>query len=250
MAIRAIGSYLSQWAKLFAALNEKRNTLLCVTAVCVIVFMRKYHPIGSLLALLPTDWQSDLSGYRAMLPQLYDAALFLIVPLVTIPFLRGPNQRLGFRIGHWRMWIVDVAIAYAVIATVIAFAVQMPSFSQYYPMYAPARTSGVAFAWYTSRHLIYMLTWEFLFRGYMLFAAERELGRIGAVIFQCLPFAMLHAGKPEAEAYSSILAGFYLAFLALRAGSFLPCVVLHFGAAFTMDLAANILRWSHGGATP
>jgi membrane protease YdiL (CAAX protease family) len=250
MAAAAIRNYLRQWMALFAALNEKRNTLLCVTAVCVIVFMRRYHPMGQIVGTLPDDWQMYLRAYRAMLPQLYDAALFLIVPMLTVPFLRGSNQRLGWQIGNWRTWFVDVAVAYAVIATIIAIAVQTPSFADYYPMYVPARTSGVAFTWYAARHLIYMLTWEFLFRGYMLFATERELGRIGAAVFQCLPFAMLHAGKPEAEAYGSIFAGFYLAFLALRAGSFLPCVILHFGAAFTMDLAANILRWSQTAPTP
>jgi len=58
---------------------------------------------------------------------------------------------------------------------------------------------------------------------------------------QTLPFALLHTGKPEAEALSSVFAGVALGWLALRTRSFWWGALLHAAIAFAMDLCA---AWS------
>ena len=42
---------------------------------------------------------------------------------------------------------------------------------------------------------LFMLAWEFLFRGYMLFGLEKSTGK-SAIFVQAIPFVLLHLEKP------------------------------------------------------
>lgn len=237
-------AYLGAWFGEFRSLWTYRNTLICMIVICLVWFLGFYHA--------PYKYHKHIDGwfmqYRYRLPvtQLYHALIFLIIPLFSLIFLK-PSNRCGLRLGHWKRWIGDVVPAYVVILILILIVGRRADFLNKYPLYKPAATSWRIFLWYELIHLTYMFGWEFLFRGYMLFATEKELGRAAAVIVQCLPFALLHAGKPELEAIGSIVAGLYLGILALRANSMLPCAILHFSAALTMDVVAILGRSGHGG---
>lgn len=205
-----------------------------MVVVCLIAFIQYYHR--------PSQWMDpSWRPHHVPIQQLFHAALFLAIPLATWPLLRSPN-RLGLRLGHARTWLIDVAVAYAVILTVILIVGRSDTFARFYPLYRPAANAWQTFLWYQLIHLTYMFAWEFLFRGYMLQATAPEIGKPAAVVLQCLPFAILHIGKPELESFGAIAAGLYLGILALRANSFLPCAILHFAAACTMDLYATLLR--------
>jgi hypothetical protein len=88
--------------------------------------------------------------------------------------------------------------------------------------------------------LWYMLTWEFFFRGFMLFGLEPSFGRM-SVLVQAIPFALVHFKKPQLEAYGSIFAGIFLGMIGLRARSFLPCVLLHYMVLLTADILGILL---------
>ncbi len=234
--IRSTASYLGGWLERFKLLATVRNTLICSIVLCMVIFLGYYHKPYLLI------WPG-LSKYRIPAIQLYQGLLYLLVPLLTIPLLRSPN-RLGLRLGNWRVWIVDIVIAYLVLVVLILIFGRGEAFARTYPQFKPAGRNFGTLLWYHLILLVYMFGWEFLFRGYMLFATEKELGKPAAVILQCLPFAILHAGKPELEAIGSIIAGLYLGLLALRANSMLPCAILHFAVACSMDIFAIFCRMS------
>ena len=56
-----------------------------------------------------------------------------------------------------------------------------------------------------------------------------------------IPFVLMHFGKPQAEVYSSVAAGFILGWLAWRSRSIWPGVILHWLVAASMDFFAS--RW-------
>lgn len=251
---RTVLRYLVGWLDQVKSLGAFRNTLICVVVVCLAWFLVFYHKpyvdIVNNLSLGP-----ELVKYRRHIrmpaAQLYHSVVFLALPLLSLPLLKyratgGSLDRLGIRLGNWRVWMLDVGVAYVVIATLILIFGRDAAFLKMYPLFKPAGNSWQFFICYQLIQLAYMFSWEFLFRGYMLFAAKKEIGPAAAVILQCLPFALLHAGKPELESIGSILAGLYLGMLALRANSMLPCAILHFAAAFTMDLLAVLSRTGKG----
>jgi len=234
-SVNPLKHYFHQWFELLKSFAPYRNTLICAVAVCVVVFLSYFHQPYRYL------WPGLYPEYRVPARLLYQGLLYLLAPMLTIPLLR-PANRLGLRIGRWRLWLIDVALAYLVLLVLILVFGRGQAFLKTYPLFKPAGRHWPTLFWYELILLTYMLGWEFMFRGYLLFGTEKELGKPAAVILQCVPFALLHLGKPELEAVGSIFAGLFLGLLALRANSFLPCAILHFAVACTMDLFAIFHR--------
>ena len=71
-----------------------------------------------------------------------------------------------------------------------------------------------------------LLTWEFFFRGWLLWDLGRRFGS-DAIWLQMIPFALMHVFKPPLEAVSTVLGGAFFGILAWRTGSFLYGWLLH-----------------------
>ncbi|HOG65116.1 MAG TPA: CPBP family intramembrane metalloprotease [Spirochaetota bacterium] len=86
--------------------------------------------------------------------------------------------------------------------------------------------------------MLYMVSWEFFFRGFMLQGLLRL--RLGwhAVWIQMLPYVMLHSTKPGIELYYTIPSGVLLGVLAWKTGSIWPGFLLHFIGAVVFDVFA------------
>jgi membrane protease YdiL (CAAX protease family) len=54
---------------------------------------------------------------------------------------------------------------------------------------------------------------------------------------------MIHFGKPMPETIAAIIAGIFLGKMALRSGSILPGILLHYTVAISMDLLS---LWQQG----
>ena len=158
-----------------------------------------------------------------------------------------PQYRLsdyGFRIGRWVGWR-DCLIFFAIMIPFVVFAVFQGDFSRTYPLAHVAERSIGWFIVWEVFHLLHMFGWEFLNRGFLLFGLEPKMGR-WAILATAVPFALLHLGKPELEAYGSFIAAIALGWVALRTRSFLPGVFLHWSVALIMDIMAIVMS---GGFT-
>ncbi len=228
--------YFGQWLRLVGEFRHYRNTTIAILLVCLVTLINRHHSLA-LAFVKRTDPNFIPITFLSY------GLILLIVPLLSAPFLR-PFDRFGIRIGNVRTWIVDIGIAWLILLALIIIFGRTPSFYMFYPMYKPMHWTWGLFWAYELCQLIYMIGWEFAFRGYLLFSTKKEIGVIPAVILQMLPFAFLHLGKPELEVYGSVLAGLFLGLIAVRANSFLPCAILHFSVALTMDLFAILYKGS------
>jgi membrane protease YdiL (CAAX protease family) len=113
------------------------------------------------------------------------------------------------------------------------------SFNQTYPHLHSVKTSWQLFFIYEAAMIIYMIGWEFIWRGYMLFGLKEKFGDY-SVLIQMIPFLILHNGKPVLETFGSIIAGIALGILALRTGSIFYCVITHAGVMFSIDLISTL----------
>ena len=75
----------------------------------------------------------------------------------------------------------------------------------------------------------------------MLFGLREYVGYF-AVFIQMVPFALLHLGSPELEAYGAIVAGIGLGMLALTTRSFWYGALVHMLVLGTMDVF-GVLRF-------
>jgi membrane protease YdiL (CAAX protease family) len=78
---------------------------------------------------------------------------------------------------------------------------------------------------------------EVFFRGFMLSPLRRSFGS-GAVFAMCVPYVMIHYGKPYLESAGAFLAGVALGSLAMRTRSIYSGFFVHVSVALMMDLLA------------
>jgi membrane protease YdiL (CAAX protease family) len=74
---------------------------------------------------------------------------------------------------------------------------------------------------------VYMLCWEWFFRGFLLFGMAQGFGPIIAMLLQAVIFGAAHCGKPPAEMYSAFGGGLILGAVAWRERSFVPAFYTH-----------------------
>jgi len=178
---------------------------------------------------------------------------FVFLFILPVAFIAiHPRLRLrdfGLGLGDWR-FAGRIAVIFAGvmgIAVLFITVFEVKGFLSYYPLYAEKRITGAQpdfLLWFLLLEfcfLLYFTGWEFFFRALMLFPLEKRLGALSALV-GVLPFALVHIGKPVAEAFGSILAAWFLSILVLRVRSFWICPILHFGVSFVMNLAAAISR--------
>lgn len=167
--------------------------------------------------------------------------LFCIPALIVHHLWRRPLARYGLQWGQVAIWGRYFAVYLVLMLPIVGFISRTPQFQAFYPICGPARDSFGWFLLSALGWLAYFFAWEFFYRGFMLFSLSPRYGGGVAILIQTLPFVMMHYPKPEAEAWSSIVAGIALGLMAFRGNSFLGCWLLHWLIATLMDL--SVILW-------
>lgn len=145
----------------------------------------------------------------------------------------------GFRIDTLREWRVWLLFIFMLMTPVIIAVATSPAFRGKYPYLLELRIGKAfdLFLVYQAIRGLYMLSWEYLFRGFMISALRERFGYY-AVFFQMLPYVMLHSTKPSLELYYTIPSALLLGVLAYRTRSIWPGFLLHFVGAVLFDFIA------------
>ena len=169
------------------------------------------------------------------------AITLLLVPAVVAKFgTREGLNHYGFRLGNQRLgWSVTGVAWILMIPVVILAVIVYPPFLVKYPLSKVVAGSWQTFLPYQLAYGVYMFSWEFFFRGFMLFGLERKFGNY-SILIQTIPFAVMHYSKPLPEALSSIIAGVLLGVLAFETRTFLYGAAIHWLVAMTMDVVAVV----------
>ncbi len=167
---------------------------------------------------------------------LADGGLMFIVPVIIIKFIfKEKLSDYGFTLGDKKFGFITSGIFLIVMLIVVWIVSGSKSFAVTYPQGGPKVKEGLLiFILYELCILIYMLGWEFFWRGYILFGLKDKFGYY-AIFIQMIPFFILHKGKPEVELFASIFAGLILGIQALRSRSFIYSWILHWLVMFSID---------------
>ncbi len=160
--------------------------------------------------------------------------LYLIVPLIIIIiFFRENPKEYGFSFGDWKLGVAYTVLGCLLMAPVIYFLGSGDeAMKKYYERFL------VGLPWTTFLDLI---GWEFIFRGWILFAYARKFGH-EALWLQAVPFAIAHISKPEIETLSTIFGGFAFGWVAWRTKSFVYPFLIHwFIGTFIIIVAAEVV---------
>lgn len=151
-----------------------------------------------------------------------------LVPLIFGMLVTRKNPlKLGLGLGNFRYWI-PVSLLFLVIALPIVYVSgSAGSFQNYY-----AANQNFDLSEYIWRMSLYMIGWEFFYRGFMTLGLKDSL-KEGAILVQMIPFTLLHLGKPMAESIACIPSGLIWGYIAYKGESFWP--------AFFMHMAVNVV---------
>lgn len=180
-----------------------------------------------------------------------DFVVFFLIPVLFIKFwFKEKISGYGLKAGDYRAGFKIVILFLAVMLPLVWVFSAQQNFSDTYPHLNAARSSWNIFFLYETGMFIYMISWEFIWRGFMLFGLKEKFGNY-AVLIQMLPFLVLHNGKPFAETFGSIFAGIALGILALRTGSIFYCIITHSIVMLSIDFISTLrYRTSSYGIGP
>ncbi len=169
-----------------------------------------------------------------------DFITFFIFPVLIIRlFLKEKLSNYGLRIGDYKVGLKITLVFILIMLPLLWFASSSDAFANVYPHLTSAKQSWQIFLIYELGLLIYMIAWEFVWRGYMLFGLYEKFG-LYSLFIQMIPFVILHNGKPMLETFGSILAGLALGILALRTKSIFYCVLAHMSVMFSIDFISTL----------
>lgn len=179
----------------------------------------------------------DYYGHQLTGTKAYDRIiLYLLLPLFIIFFVfRESPADYGLRLGDWRTGLKWVLVGCVGMAIVLWAVARTPAMQGFYEERAP---EGLFNLFYITG--VDLLGWEFMWRGFILFALAHYFGPGPAILLQAVPFAFMHLGKPELETMSTVFGGAAFGFIAWQSGSFLYPFLIHwFIASFTMLIATG-----------
>lgn len=217
------------------------SSIVGVVGLTVVVFLTRYnmqpYPVWATTGSgLGRSWEEYL---------LVNVTGLLLLPMLAVLVMPAETPA---AYGWSRPVAASARIAaalYIAMLPVLFWAARLPAFQQYYPIQPQAAQSLAYLAYFELTYGMYMLTWEFFFRGFLTFGLARGFGPWAPVILQAVAFGIMHIGKPMPEIIGSFAAGIALGILALKGRSFLHCFVLHWACALTFDLM--IIRAVPGG---
>lgn len=173
----------------------------------------------------------------------YMAAFFLMfwVPFffVKMAFKKGLKE-FGFRLGDISYGLKFVAIAAPILIWAAYTGASKPEMQLEYPLAKSMVGHWKLFLLVECFYLVYYVSWEFLFRGFMLFGLERRFGALAAILIQTIPSAIVHIGKPASESFGAIFAGLAFGYLAIRSRSILYPLILHAVVGIATDIFVTL----------
>ena len=138
-------------------------------------------------------------------------------------------------------WIYGLCLV--VVVPCVFVVSRSPDFANYYPFYSQCSRSWMDLLLWEVMYIAQFFALEVFFRGFMLVPLRRTIGS-GAIFAMCVPYVMIHYGKPYLEAAVAFVAGVALGSLSMKTRSIYSGFLVHVTVALLMDALA--LSWRSG----
>ncbi|MBN1399157.1 MAG: CPBP family intramembrane metalloprotease [Bacteroidetes bacterium] len=222
---------------LFSEENKKSAVILLIAPV-VLTTWKYYGTKTFYLAHL-----SDLfviSGSAAMTAEWYNYfSAFVLLGLTSVAVIKLIFKEsladYGLRIGDWKFWLPAALLIGIVMVGLSYLSSKNPQYIAEYPLYKGAGDSLMQFIIHAFAYLVFYISWEFYFRGFMQTGLMTRFGVWGAILVQVAISCIVHIGKPDSEIYSSIIGALLWGILVYRSKSIWPAVATHWLLGISLD---------------
>ena len=161
-----------------------------------------------------------------------------LVPAIVLA-VTGRLDRAGLQLPHDVPMTLLLALGFvAITALPIVFESRKPSFRLSYPeVRAPLRgqlAAHNAFAW-----AIYLLAYEFFFRGVLVVFLAGAVGPLPALTMSTMAYVFAHFGRYPGEVIGTLVSGTAFGLIALATESILAPFLAHLAVALLSDTLAS-----------
>ncbi|MDP3431919.1 MAG: CPBP family intramembrane metalloprotease [Bacteroidota bacterium] len=215
--------------------------LLSAIAVATVGFLGYYYlsTSGKVISLLKTETGKPI---YVLYQRLLGVVIFGFLPLAVI-LISGTKKLSDFGVvrpdSESYFWVMILSL---VIVPVSYFNSRAKENLKMYPQIREKEWSiGIlimsALSW-----IAYLLAYEFLFRGFLFFAALPALGLFFAIVLNTIIYALVHLHKGFKEIIGSVPLGILLCYLTYLTGTIWVAVFTHIILALTSEWFS---LWAH-----
>ena len=176
-----------------------------------------------------TSWlKVDPLIWRVHLKRIWGFIWLGVLPLLVILILdQGVSHGYGLlNIGSLPTWMLVMALS-ALIIVVNFFNSQSKSNLGRYPEIKLNKWSVYSILSSGVTWILYLIAYEFLFRGILLFSSMQLLQPITAITLNITIYSLFHLQKGQKEIIASIPFGIILCLLTIKSQSIWPAIFLH-----------------------
>ncbi|AFK23296.1 CPBP family archaeomyxosortase MrtA [Pyrococcus sp. ST04] len=160
--------------------------------------------------------------------------VYFLVPLTLVLALGLNPKDVGIK--KPKSW-KTTAILLGIAAILSFIGLLDESMKSYYPRFS--YSNWLDFIWKEIVFGIVMFSHEAFFRGFLLFPMAKKNPRI-AILYQDIPYTLIHIGKPSIEIPYAFLAGIIFAKIDLKEESILPSFLIHWLGSVFFDFLCAI----------
>lgn len=211
-----------------SSLNSKTGGL--TYSVLVVLYILIIFVLSAIVAVAKIDQHSDVYVYISYLA----SPVVIACSYIFANRIKKVTLRQVFPVKcHFKYYVIALLLIFGLLfflGNVNTYSVEFFKLFGYKPResetYFPDMSGGLVVPALLVMAVIPALFEELMFRGILLNCCENGAGSIRTVFITGFCFSLYHT-SPEQTVYQ-FLAGCAFAFLAVRAGSILPSVVMHF----------------------
>jgi membrane protease YdiL (CAAX protease family) len=182
----------------------------------------------------------EVAIWTVILTRLW-GTIALGVPSVWIALCVLPPypNRLGVNLNHAGVSIVVAVISWIVLTTTFWLFLRFwPAFYKGYPEIDIRPWTFGLMALNSASWIVYLIPFEFLFRGFLLFPLASLYGGAVAMLVSTGIYSIFHLVREPQEQLSTIFAGVLFGGLALGTGSILAPILIHWFMAPAVEIFA------------
>ena len=173
--------------------------------------------------------------YLVLFQRLLGFAIFGILPVVIIQFPEGTDiSQFGIKCPVQATWYWTAFLSVLVVVMNLLNA-SRPANLAMYPQVRKKEWSVKLFVASALTWILYLIGYEFLFRGFLLFAALPVMGLWPAIALNTAIYMLVHLPKGIKETLGAIPLGVILCYLTVQTGSIWIAVLVHIVMALSNE---------------
>jgi len=216
-------------------LTQPGSSLLIAAIMVASAGFVCYHYLSTANVVKEMLRAAEGTARQVIFQRMLGFAIFGILPVAILLF-SGISSFAAFGIkypvsGTW-VWI---AILSAVVLVMNFFNASGPANLAMYPQIREKDWSVKMLILSALSWVLYLLGYEFLFRGFLLFAALPVMGLWPAIVLNTAVYMLVHLPKGIKETLGAIPLGVLLCYLTVQTGSIWVAVVVHIVMALSNE---------------